>query len=94
MIKTFLEPAEPLEDEMDQQDQNVRGSDGPKAQRIPQRRDAASSVFSLPLTRRQRAVSFLIDGQRSLVQIAQMCDKDVEDVAHILSEAELWGLIQ
>jgi hypothetical protein len=59
---------------------------------IPRRIDTAPSVFSLPLTRRQRTIFFLIDGQRTIAHIARCSRKEIAEVQGIVQELQHMGL--
>lgn len=60
---------------------------------VPQKRHIEKDVLSLPLTRRQRCVYFLVDGHRTLSDLARTTGKTVQEVELILSELQEQGLI-
>ncbi|MEO7018576.1 MAG: DUF4388 domain-containing protein [Ktedonobacteraceae bacterium] len=60
---------------------------------VPQKAAHAQNALSFSLTRRQRLIYFLIDGQRSVGDIARTTGKSVMDVELMLSELQERGLI-
>lgn len=60
---------------------------------IPRKREPERDVLSLPLTRRQRLIYFLVDGQRTITDLARTTHKTAFDVETILSELQERGLI-
>lgn len=63
------------------------------AWRVPQKVDLEQDVLSLSLTRRQRMVYLLIDGQRTVSDLARTAGKASIDVELVLSELQERGLI-
>ncbi len=62
-------------------------------QLIPQKRNLDRNVLSLPLTRPQRFVYFLVDGKRTLADISRCTGKNIRELDLILSELQAQGLI-
>jgi hypothetical protein len=60
---------------------------------VPQKIDPEQDVLSLSLTRRQRLIYLLIDGQRTVSDLARTAGKAAIDVELILSELQERGLI-
>lgn len=60
---------------------------------VPQKRGFESDVLALPLTRRQRFIYFLVDGRRSVADLARCTGKNTQEVELILSELREQGLI-
>ena len=60
---------------------------------VPFKHGPERDIFSLGLTRRQRLVYFLIDGQRSVAELARMTHKTVLEIEIVVSEIEDQGLI-
>jgi hypothetical protein len=61
--------------------------------RIPHKVEPEREVSSLYLTRRQRLVYFLVDGQRTVADLAQTTNKTVLEIELILGELQEQGLI-
>jgi hypothetical protein len=59
----------------------------------PQKRDVGRDVLSLPLTRRQRFIYFLIDGQRTLSDLSRCTGKTIQEIELILKELQAQGLV-
>lgn len=60
---------------------------------IPQKSSNQPDVLSLPLTRRQRTIYFLIDGRRSISDLTRCTGKTILEVDRILTELHEQGLI-
>ncbi len=60
---------------------------------VPQKRAVEKDVLSLPLTRRQRFIYFLVDGRRSISDLARCTGKNIQEVELILSELQEQGLV-
>jgi uncharacterized protein DUF4388 len=60
---------------------------------VPQKVGYAQDALALPLTRRQRSIYFLIDGQRTVSDLMRTTSKAVSDVEVILGELQEQGLI-
>jgi len=60
---------------------------------VPQKRDTERDVLSLPLTRRQRFIYFLVDGRRSLSDLSRCTGKTIQEIELILSELQAQGLV-
>jgi hypothetical protein len=60
---------------------------------IPRRRQPERDVLSLPLTRPQRFVYMLVDGQRTITDIARCTGKTVQEVDLILGALRAQGLV-
>jgi hypothetical protein len=59
----------------------------------PQKRDLGRDVLSLPLTRRQRFIYFLVDGQRTLSDLSRCTGKTIQEIELILKELQAQGLV-
>ena len=59
----------------------------------PQKRDVSRDVLSLPLTRRQRFIYFLVDGQRTLADLSRCTGKTIQEIELILKELQAQGLV-
>ena len=60
---------------------------------IPQKRQFERDVLSLPLTRPQRFVYFLVDGKRTVADISRCTGKTVQELDLILGALQAQGLI-
>lgn len=60
---------------------------------IPQKRDTSRDVLSLPLTRPQRFIYFLVDGHRTLADLSRCTGKTMQEINRILSELHAQGLV-
>lgn len=60
---------------------------------VPQKRDVGRDVLSLPLTRRQRFIYFLVDGQRSMADLSRCTGKTIQEIELILKELQAQGLV-
>lgn len=60
---------------------------------IPRKIGPEPYAFSLSLTRRQRLIYFLIDGQRTITDLARCSGKAVMEVESILYELQQIGLV-
>ncbi len=60
---------------------------------VPQKRGVEREVLSLPLTRRQRFIYFLVDGRRTIADLSRCTGKDMQEVELILSELQEQGLV-
>jgi hypothetical protein len=60
---------------------------------IPQRLMKDKSVLSLPLTRLQRSVYLLVDGRRTVSDLARCIRKSVPEISRLLSELRERGLV-
>jgi Domain of unknown function (DUF4388) len=60
---------------------------------VPQKRDVGRDVLSLPLTRRQRFVYFLVDGQRTMSDLSRCTGKTIQEIELILKELQAQGLV-
>jgi hypothetical protein len=60
---------------------------------VPQKRDVGRDVLSLPLTRRQRFIYFLVDGQRSMSDLSRCTGKTIQEIELILKELQAQGLV-
>jgi hypothetical protein len=59
----------------------------------PQKRDVGRDVLSLPLTRRQRFIYFLVDGQRTMADLSRCTGKTIPEIELILKELQAQGLV-
>jgi hypothetical protein len=62
-------------------------------QLVPHRSEVRLNVLSLPLTRAQRAVYLLVDGKRTIVDLARCIGKSIHTVVKVLDELLRLGLI-
>lgn len=60
---------------------------------VPQKRGVEREVLALPLTRRQRFVYFLVDGRRTIADLARCTGKNTQEIELILSELREQGLV-
>lgn len=60
---------------------------------IPHKRGKEQEVLSMPLTRPQRFIYFLIDGRRTISDLARCTRKNIQEVEWILSELREQNLI-
>jgi hypothetical protein len=60
---------------------------------VPRKVEPEREVLSLPLTRRQRLIYFLVDGRRTVTDLARTTHKTAFDVETILSELQERGLV-
>ena len=60
---------------------------------IPQRHDVGRDVLSLPLTRLQRHIYFLVDGHRTLSDLSRCCGKSIQEIELVLRELQTQGLV-
>lgn len=62
-------------------------------QRVPQKVGPERDAQSLPLSRRQRFVYFMVDGRRTAGELAHFTNKTILEVEVILGELQDLGLI-
>lgn len=72
---------------------NSSGNQAAIEQLIPRKLDSAREVLSLPLTRPQRSIYLLIDGQRTLSDISRCTRKSLQEIERLVSELQEHGLI-
>jgi uncharacterized protein DUF4388 len=60
---------------------------------VPQKRGIEHEVLALPLTRRQRVIYFLVDGRRTITDLARCTGKNIQEIELILSELQEQGLV-
>ena len=60
---------------------------------IPHKRGIEQEVLALPLTRRQRFIYFLVDGRRTVTDLARCTGKNTQEIELILSELQEQGLV-
>ena len=60
---------------------------------VPQKRRVGEDVLSLPLTRRQRYIYFLVDGRRSVSDLSRTTGRTIQEVELVLRELQEQGLI-
>lgn len=60
---------------------------------VPQKRGIEREVLSLPLTRRQRFIYFLVDGRRTVSDLSRCTGKNIQEIELILSELRAQGLV-
>ena len=59
----------------------------------PQKRDVGRDVLSLPLTRLQRHIYFLVDGHRTLSDLSRCTGKSIQEIELVLRELQTQGLV-
>ena len=50
-------------------------------------------MLSLPLTRPQRSIYFLVDGHRTVSDLARCTRKSIQEIERLLSELQDRGLV-
>jgi hypothetical protein len=60
---------------------------------VPQKRGIAREVLALPLTRGQRYIYFLVDGQRTISDLSRCTGKNIQEIELILNQLQEQGLI-
>ena len=60
---------------------------------VPQKRGIEREVLALPLTRRLRFIYFLVDGRRTVSDLARCTGKNTQEIELILSELQKQGLV-
>jgi len=60
---------------------------------VPQKRGIEREVLALPLTPRQRFIYFLVDGRRTVADLARCTGKNTQEIELILSELREQGLV-
>jgi hypothetical protein len=60
---------------------------------VPQKLGIEREVLALPLTRRQRFIYFLVDGRRTVADLARCTSKNIQEIELILSELREQGLV-
>lgn len=60
---------------------------------VPHKRGIESEVLALPLTRPQRFIYFLVDGHRTVADLARCIGKDTREIEFILTELQEQGLV-
>ena len=60
---------------------------------VPQKRATDRNALSLPLTRSQRFIYFLVDGRRTLSDLSRCTGKTIQEIELILSELQAQGLV-
>ena len=68
-------------------------SDTSSQERRPQKRMSEQNVMSLALTRPQRSLYLLIDGHRTVTDLARFTNKEVQEVYRLLLELQARGFI-
>jgi hypothetical protein len=61
---------------------------------VPRRAPIAEQIDQLPLDRRERMVLLLVDGQRTVADLARLTRRTEQEVYAVLSHLELLGLAQ
>jgi hypothetical protein len=59
----------------------------------PQKRDVGRDVLSLPLTRIQRHIYFLVDGHRTVSDLSRCTGKSIQGIELVLRELQTQGLV-
>lgn len=60
---------------------------------VPQKRNIERDVLSLPLTRPQRFIYFLVDGRRTVSDLSRCTGKNIQEIELILRELQAQGLV-
>ena len=60
---------------------------------VPQKRGIEREVLTLPLTRRQRFIYFLVDGRRTVSDLSRCTGKSIQEIELLLSELQKQGLV-
>jgi uncharacterized protein DUF4388 len=60
---------------------------------VPRKRGIEQEVLSLPLTRRQRFVYFLVDGRRTVSDLSRCTGKSIQEIELLLGELQEQGLV-
>ena len=60
---------------------------------VPQKRGVEREVLALPLTRAQRYIYFLVDGRRTISDLARCTRKNLQEIELILNELQAQGLV-
>jgi Domain of unknown function (DUF4388) len=60
---------------------------------VPRRMNNEQDVLSLPLTRTQRSIFLLVDGSRTVADLARCISKSAQDVGRLLAELEQLGFV-
>jgi hypothetical protein len=60
---------------------------------VPQKRSTEHDVLSLPLTRPQRFIYFLVDGRRTVSDLSRCTGKNIQEIELILRELQAQGLV-
>ena len=60
---------------------------------VPQKRGIEREVLSLPLTRRQRFIYFLVDGRRTVSDLSRCTGKSIQEIELLLGELLEQGLV-
>jgi hypothetical protein len=61
---------------------------------VPERTSVAQQVDQLPLDRRERMVLLLVDGQRSVADLARLTRRSEPELQAVLSHLEMLGLLR
>jgi hypothetical protein len=72
----------------------ANGVQPPRELLIPQKIGVPQQALSLPLTHRQRLIYFLINGQRTIADLARTSGKTIPEVEEILRELQYYRLIE
>lgn len=70
-----------------------RGSTPGIENKVPHKIGPERDIFSLGLTRRQRLIFFLVDGQRTVVDLARTTNKTVLEIEGVIGELQGQGLV-
>jgi hypothetical protein len=66
----------------------------PTEQLVAQRTQPERNLHSLALTRRQRLIYLLVDGQRTVADIMRTANKSALEIELLLSELQELGLVR
>jgi hypothetical protein len=72
----------------------ANGMQPPRELLIPRKIGVPQQALSLPLTHRQRLIYFLINGQRTIADLARTSGKTIPEVEEILRELQYYRLIE
>ncbi len=64
-----------------------------REQLVPRKFDSSQDVLSLPLTRPQRSIYLLIDGKRTIADLARTTRKSLQEIVRLLNELHTQDLI-
>lgn len=72
----------------------ANGARPPRELLVPRKIGVPHQVLALPLTHRQRLIYFLINGQRTIADLARTSGKTIPEVEEVLRELLYHGLIE
>lgn len=60
---------------------------------VPHRREVERDILTLPLTRRQRIIYLLVDGQRTLADLSRCSGQTLQEVMWMVKELQAQELL-